>query len=601
MRRPLLALCSGLVSVLFAATGLAQTAATAPSAPVSVSFGASAPDASAPDAESAAASASPETEKVDEWVTYDTGGEDADYGFAVFGGIGLGHRLNDPPNASGDDVDRDGLRLAVTGLFRPIRWLGVGVGYEHADLERDQGDGVDGSFENVSREIETLWFNLRAYPLRLDPVAFYIDLGAGPTWQSVAADGLVIDPANASASTPTQCSASGSAGVGLKSAVGVELGLVSGLMMYGELGPDHYLLDDASLDGCQSGAGDATLFGFRAGFAFGFEHTRVLREPPPAPPVVDTDGDTIADPADACREVAGVANADPAKNGCPPDTDGDTIPDAVDACVTVPGIASEDRTKHGCPPDTDGDGFADPVDACRELPGVASEDPAKNGCPPDTDGDGFRDDQDACPQEKGGDDPDPSKRGCPKLVRVTEKEIVILEQVQFDTAKATIKPASDPLLDSVAQVLVEHPEILRLEVQGHTDSKGNKRTNTKLSNERAKSVKAALEKRGVAAERLVAMGYGPDKPIGDNKTDEGRAMNRRVQFVVLEKRPNPVLRAPSGLAPKPADAGATQPAAPAPTAPTAPAPTAPAAPAPTAPAAPAPAAPAPGTANPTSL
>jgi outer membrane protein OmpA-like peptidoglycan-associated protein len=187
----------------------------------------------------------------------------------------------------------------------------------------------------------------------------------------------------------------------------------------------------------------------------------------------------------------------------------------------------------------------------KRARGPVSTDPKTNGCPGDTDGDGFRDDQDACPQEKGVDDADPSKRGCPKLVRVTATEIIILEQVQFDTGKSTIKPVSDPLLDSVAEVLKEHPEILKIEVQGHTDNKGSKQLNKKLSGDRATSVAKALEKRGVDKARLVAQGYGQDKPIADNKDEEGRAKNRRVQFVVLEKAPP---KGPAGAQPMPAPA-----------------------------------------------
>ncbi len=254
----------------------------------------------------------------------------------------------------------------------------------------------------------------------------------------------------------------------------------------------------------------------------------------------DTDKDGILDKEDACPTVPGPRNEDKTKNGCPPpkDRDGDTILDDDDACPDVAGIPNEDKTKHGCPPpaDKDGDGVLDGDDACVEIPGLKTDDKATNGCPGDTDGDGIRDDKDACPREKGEPDADASKNGCPKLVRVTDQEIVILEQVQFDTGKATIRSVSNPLLDSVAQVLKEHPEILRLEVQGHTDNKGAKAMNDKLSGDRAKSVKDALIKRGIDAARLTSKGYGMDKPVADNKTDEGRQKNRRVQFIVTEKK-----------------------------------------------------------------
>ena len=260
------------------------------------------------------------------------------------------------------------------------------------------------------------------------------------------------------------------------------------------------------------------------------------------PPPKDTDGDGIIDDKDACPAVPGVATADPKTNGCPPppppkDTDGDGIIDDKDACPTVPGVATEDPKTNGCPPpkDTDGDGVVDPEDACVDIPGIKTADPATNGCPGDRDGDSFRDDKDACPDEKGEANADPKKNGCPAAVRVTETEIVILEQVQFDTGRSTIKPVSDPLLNQVAQVLADHAEILKIEVQGHTDNKGSPAMNKKLSQSRADAVKKALVKRKIDEGRLTAKGYGQDVPIGDNKTDEGRQQNRRVQFKITEK------------------------------------------------------------------
>ncbi len=220
----------------------------------------------------------------------------------------------------------------------------------------------------------------------------------------------------------------------------------------------------------------------------------------------------------------------------PADRDRDRIPDIKDACPDVPGVPSEDPDKNGCPPDRDGDGIIDSRDACPDIKGVASEDPEQNGCPPDTDGDGIRDDKDACPNEKGVADEDPTKNGCPKAVRVTESEIVILEQVQFKTGSAQILPASDDLLTQVAAVLNEHPEIKQIEVQGHTDSRGGKTYNQKLSERRSAAVKKWLVERGqIEAARLESRGYGLTQPIDDNTTDEGRQKNRRVQFRITEK------------------------------------------------------------------
>ena len=244
-----------------------------------------------------------------------------------------------------------------------------------------------------------------------------------------------------------------------------------------------------------------------------------IATPEGLPPPADRDLDGIADADDACPDVKGLANADPRKNGCPlvalpKDTDGDGIVDARDACPTVPGVASADPAKNGCP-----------------LP------PPPPAPPKDTDGDGIFDPDDACPFEKGPHSSDPLKNGCPKSVRVSETEIVILEQVQFATNKALIKSESNSLLDEVAEVLSEHPEISKIEVQGHTDSRGSAALNERLSQARADAVRSALLQRGVGSGRLVARGYGPSKPIDVNDTEEGRQKNRRVQFLIVEKQP----------------------------------------------------------------
>jgi outer membrane protein OmpA-like peptidoglycan-associated protein len=249
------------------------------------------------------------------------------------------------------------------------------------------------------------------------------------------------------------------------------------------------------------------------------------------------------------RGVASVAYAPlPPKPAPPPvrirpvrlsDRDKDGIYDRDDACPDEPGVKSDDPAQNGCPPpppDRDGDGILDSDDACPDLKGIKSDDPTQNGCPPDTDGDGIRDDVDACPNEKGRPDPDPQKNGCPTFVRVTDSEIVILEQVQFKTGSATILKASDDLLFQISVVLAEHPEIVKLEVQGHTDNRGGKKTNLRLSEKRAASVVKWLVKRGsVEAGRLTSHGYGMEEPLTDNDTAEGRQKNRRVQFKIVEK------------------------------------------------------------------
>jgi OmpA-OmpF porin, OOP family len=261
-----------------------------------------------------------------------------------------------------------------------------------------------------------------------------------------------------------------------------------------------------------------------------------LPEPAKPLPPPDKDDDGIADDKDACPAVKGVANLDPKKHGCPADKDDDGIVDAEDACPEVKGVKDPDPKKNGCPPDKDGDGIADADDACPDVAGVANVDPKKNGCPPDKDGDGITDAEDACPDEPGPKDPDPKKNGCPKVI-LTAKAIVITEQIHFEYNKATIMADSDQLLTAIAKVLTDHPEIKKISIEGHTDNKGPAPFNQTLSQKRADAVMKWLTDHGVDKARMVAKGFGMTKPIADNKSDEGREKNRRVEFRIVDPAP----------------------------------------------------------------
>ena len=109
---------------------------------------------------------------------------------------------------------------------------------------------------------------------------------------------------------------------------------------------------------------------------------------------------------------------------------------------------------------------------------------------------------------------------------------IILRGITFEFNKATLKPESFPVLDSIAEILLKNPKI-KVEIQGHTDNIGSEKYNLKLSQKRAEAVREYLIFKGVAPERLIAKGYGESKPIADNGTEEGRALNRRVEFVIL--------------------------------------------------------------------
>ena len=111
-------------------------------------------------------------------------------------------------------------------------------------------------------------------------------------------------------------------------------------------------------------------------------------------------------------------------------------------------------------------------------------------------------------------------------------QIKILDQVKFKTGSAEIQPGKDSqeVLEAVLKVMKEHPEITKVRIEGHTDNTGTAKINTKLSGDRAASVVKWLVKNGIAADRLTSKGWGPDRPIDSNSTEDGRKNNRRVEF-----------------------------------------------------------------------
>ncbi len=124
----------------------------------------------------------------------------------------------------------------------------------------------------------------------------------------------------------------------------------------------------------------------------------------------------------------------------------------------------------------------------------------------------------------------------PTLIKLEAEQIVILEKVQFETGRSTIRPASYPLLDEVGATIVTHPEIGRVEVAGHTDAEGADVANLRLSQDRADAVRAYLVKQGVPVDRLLSVGYGEGQPLETNRTAEGRERNRRVEFVLVDRK-----------------------------------------------------------------
>lgn len=120
----------------------------------------------------------------------------------------------------------------------------------------------------------------------------------------------------------------------------------------------------------------------------------------------------------------------------------------------------------------------------------------------------------------------------PARVKVTEKKLELGERVYFDTSKTSIKSGSLGLLDEVAQVLAQNPQVKKVVIEGYTDAVGGPDKNLKLSQGRAEAVRDYLVKKGVQADRLEAKGFGEERPVADNKTAKGRDANRRVEFVI---------------------------------------------------------------------
>ena len=121
-------------------------------------------------------------------------------------------------------------------------------------------------------------------------------------------------------------------------------------------------------------------------------------------------------------------------------------------------------------------------------------------------------------------------------VAVVADHIEIREAVFFESGRDLIKPESFALLQEVAGILQEHPELLRVRVEGHTDNKGSASTNLTLSQARAAAVREYLIARGVAGERLVAEGFGESRPLATGENEAAWARNRRVEFIVVERR-----------------------------------------------------------------
>ncbi len=232
--------------------------------------------------------------------------------------------------------------------------------------------------------------------------------------------------------------------------------------------------------------------------------------------VLDRDGDGLPDDEDRCPTQAGPRST----RGCP-DRDGDGIIDTQDKCPDVRGT----RELDGCPEekkDSDGDGVLDEDDKCPDVAGKTE----LEGCP-DGDNDGVPDADDKCPEQTGLKE----HQGC--LPEEVAKFTGAIKGINFKTGKADITKSSYPVLDAALKVIQEYPS-LRLKIEGHTDNVGKAEKNQTLSEARAQAVKTHLVDKGVEEKRLETVGHGDTQPKESNKTAKGRAVNRRIEFTVVQ-------------------------------------------------------------------
>lgn len=131
--------------------------------------------------------------------------------------------------------------------------------------------------------------------------------------------------------------------------------------------------------------------------------------------------------------------------------------------------------------------------------------------------------------------PPPAEPEPPPRVEIRDNKIEIHEKIQFEYAKADIKEASHDLLNEIVDVIKKHPYIKKISIEGHASSEGDPDFNKRLSDNRAKAVMKYLVDHGIAQEMLTAKGFGVERPIASNDTEEGREKNRRVEFNIVEQ------------------------------------------------------------------
>ena len=253
----------------------------------------------------------------------------------------------------------------------------------------------------------------------------------------------------------------------------------------------------------------------------------------------------------------------------PSDRDGDGYFDDEDGCPDDPEDFDQIEDEDGCPEDdVDGDGILDELDECVFVPEDIDGWQDADGCPdPDNDDDRILDVDDQCPAVDGDamidvrevyndfEDTD----GCPDvLAELTETHIQLNGIIYFDVDSDVIQGRSAAIVSEVARILEAHPELLEVEVAGHTDSRATDDYNEALSQRRTESVVRALRDLGIERSRLSARGYGERELADQGTTEQAHQRNRRVEFRILERAEPEPAPAPEAAAPEAGGEGETE-------------------------------------------
>ncbi len=272
--------------------------------------------------------------------------------------------------------------------------------------------------------------------------------------------------------------------------------------------------------------------------------------------VADDDGDGLRAPQDLCPQAAEDPDTFEDSDGCPEaDNDQDAVCDeglsspecqGADLCPMDPEDRDGFEDEDGCPdPDNDQDGILDIVDACPFEPEDKDNFGDEEGCPdPDNDQDGILDAGDMCPNEPEIFNAFEDEDGCPDrgTTLTMGDNIQVLERISFDTGRHQVKKRFVMVIKSVADTMINNPELVLMEVVGHCDDQEG---SADLSQRRAQGVMELLVESGVDAARLKAVSKGAEQPLMSVMDFDGsalslelqrkaRAQNRRVEFNIVE-------------------------------------------------------------------